>query len=72
MPTRNVTDKSILTDVKCIANAFNDFLSSVGNLLASSIPAAAKPPFDYLPSILSSSFCLFLVTQSEIEDEISN
>ena len=39
MPTRIVTDKSILTDAKCIANAFNDFFSSVGNQLASSIPA---------------------------------
>ena len=35
MPTRIVTDKSILTDAKCIANAFNDFFSSVGNQLAS-------------------------------------
>ena len=72
MPTRIVTDKSILTDAKHIANAFNDFFSSVGNQLASSIPAVAKSPFDYLLSAPPSSFCLFPVTQSEIEDEISN
>ena len=72
MPTRIVTDKSILTDAKYIANAFNDFFSSVGNQLASSIPAVTKSPFDYLLSAPSSIFCLFPVTQSEIEDEISN
>ena len=72
MPTRIATDKSILTDAKCIANAFNDFFSGVVNQLASSIPAVTKSPFDYLLNAPSSSFCLFPVTQSEIEDEISN
>ena len=57
MPTRILTDKSILTDTKYIANAFNDFFSSVGNQLASSIPVVAKSPFDYLLSAPSSSFC---------------
>ena len=59
MPTGIVTDKSVLTDAKWIANVFNDFFSSVGNQLASSIATVAKSVFDFLSSASYSNFVYF-------------
>lgn len=73
LPTKLVTGDSILTDSKSIANAFNDFFSNIGNNLARSIPEVSSiSPLDYLPVPPTSSFFLFPVTSSEIEEEILN
>ena len=62
-----------LTDVKSIANAFNDYFSNVGWNLANNIPKMDKSPIDYLaPPTFHDSFFLAPVTAGEIEKEIAS
>ena len=62
-----------LTDVKFIANAFNDYFSNVGCNLANNIPKMDKSPIDYLtPPTFHDSFFLAPVTAGEIEKEIAS
>lgn len=61
-----------ITDPKLIANAFNKYFTSVGSTLADKIPSVQKSPLDYLKFPVCDSFCIFPVTASEIETEISN
>ena len=62
-----------LTDVKSIANAFNDYCSNVGCNLANNIPKMDKSPIDYLtPPTFHDSFFLAPVTAGEIEKEIAS
>ena len=63
-----------LTDVKSIANAFNDYFPNVGCNLANDIPKMHdKSPIDYLiPPTFHDSFFLAPVTAGEIEKEIAS
>jgi hypothetical protein len=66
-----VDGENEITDPIAIANAFNDYFSNVGNILAAKIPTVQTPSLQYLTDCPSSSFFLSPVTYVEIEDEIS-
>ena len=69
-PNKIIKNNSIVTDAKLIANAFNDYFSNVGNEIANSLPATNISPLNFMDSKPINSFCLFPVTQQEMELEI--
>ena len=60
-----------MTDPYMIANALNNYFTSVGNNLANEIPNLGKSPLDYLKSSSPDSFFISPITSAEIEIEIS-
>ena len=68
-----INDKGCeLTDVKSIANAFNDYFSNVECNLANNIPKMDKSPSDYLTLTFHDSLFLAPVIAGEIEKEIAS
>jgi len=61
-----------LVDTKSIANAFNEYFTSVGPMLANSIQPGNRSFKDFLPPSPSNSFYLKPVTPMEVEDIISS
>ena len=59
-----------ITDRMSIANAFNDYFSTIGQNLAVKIPSVATLFAKYMPNPLRHSFVLFPVTRIEIEELI--
>ena len=72
VPSKLTIGDSDIRDVHDIANALNDYFSSVGNTLASHIPPVSKSPLDYMNPPQSNSFLLFPITSDEINQEINN
>jgi hypothetical protein len=68
----NINDNGLeLNDPKSIANAFNNFFSTIGSNLASKVPYVQKSPTEYMISSSSDNFFLFPTTAGEIENVIS-
>ena len=61
-----------LSSSQAIANAFNNYFSTVGSNLANTIPIVHTPFETFLNAPLCQSFTLFPTTAIEIEDEINN
>ena len=61
-----------ISDIKSIANAFNNYFSNIGKELDKQIPRGHCNPMDYLYSPVKDSFFLFPTTSREIEVEISS
>ena len=61
-----------LTTSKAIANAFNDYFSSIGSDTASAIPTVNTPFEILLNRQICNSFVIFPTSISEIENIISN
>lgn len=60
-------DGTVTTNVKEIANEFNNFFANIGTKLATAIPSPARSFSSYLPSLQPNSFYLFPTTTQEIE-----
>ena len=61
-----------LTTSKAIANAFNDYFSSIGSDTASAIPTVNTPFETFLNRQICNSFVIFPTSISEIEHTISS
>ena len=59
-------------DSKSIANAFNEYFTSVGPMLANSIQHGNRSFKDFMPPSPCNSFYLKPVTPMEVEDIISS
>ena len=70
LPSKILKDDTELTDSKSIANAFNDYLSNIGNNLATSVPSVNKMALEFMPPNQLNSFYLYPTTPEEIEEEI--
>ena len=71
-PNRLVKDNQEITDVKSIANEFNNYFATIGSRLATEIPSCGAFAHKiYLDNPSSSSFFLSPVTNIEIIDIIS-
>ena len=71
-PSKTILNNQTVKDPKAIATAFNNYFAWIGSKLADDIPLVDIEPESYLGPQLLNSCCLFPVTSSEIEDEISN
>ena len=71
-PSKIILNNRTIKDPKAIATAFNNYFARIGSKLADDIPLVDIEPESYLCPQLLNSFCLFPITSSEIEDEISN
>lgn len=72
IPQKIEIDGLMLNDKQNIANAFNDYFTSIGPDLASKVPESNTSFDKFMNSRLKNSFVLFPVTAGEIECEIQN
>ena len=60
-------DQKRVTDIRCIANHFNDYFCRIGSPMASTIPSVDKCTFtDYLKSSITTTFNFKPVTDLEV------
>ena len=71
-PSTLEVNGNCLVDTKSIANAFNEYFTSVGPMLANSIQPGNRSFKDFMPPSPCNSFYLNPVTPMEVEDIISS
>ena len=70
IPNRIIKDGIEINDTKGIANAFNDYFSSIGGKLADAIPLISESPKSFLNASQQNCFFLYPVSTTEIQNEI--
>ena len=71
IPSKLIANSSEIKDARMIANTFNNYFSSIGEKVASSIAPTAVSPLAYMDPPQLSSLLLHPVTTDEIKKEIS-
>ena len=71
-PRRLIVSDNTLTDAKSIANAFNEYFSSIGPSVASDIKSGNRSYAEFLTTSQCSSFYVTPVTPMEVENVISS
>ena len=71
-PSKLIVSDNTLTDAKSIANAFNEYFSSIGPSVATAIQSGNRPYAEFLTTSQCNSFYVTPVTPMEAENVISS